>query len=93
MGGPAEFPSEPDRCYGEQDGDVSPVLPANEGSPAAGADRARAHGLPDVDELAQLNRAIHEDDGLPGAYALDQRATLRGCLSRAADATTRRLTG
>lgn len=34
-----------------------------------------------LDELRDLNRRIHEDSGDPGAFALDQRAPLLGCLS------------
>lgn len=49
----------------------------------AGAEDARPPGFPTVEELRELNRAIHEDAGFPEHFKLDQRSPLDSCLARA----------
>jgi death-on-curing protein len=69
--------------YRSGHGDSSRVLHSREGQPAAGAEDARPPGFPSVEELCELNRAIHEDAGQPERYKLDQPAPLESCLDRA----------
>lgn len=56
----------------------------------AGAENARPPGFPSVEELKELNRAIHEDAGFPEHFELDQRSPLDTALgqTRAAYAST-----
>lgn len=69
--------------YHEGHGDTGRILRPDEEREAAlpaplGPSVAVARFL---DELRELNRRIHEDSGDPGAFALDQRAPLLGCLT------------
>lgn len=67
--------------YDQPHGDPRRVLRTDEAREAAVPEEARPSPfVPSIDELAGLNRRIHEDDGAPGAFALDQRAPLLGCL-------------
>ena len=68
--------------YDERHGDAGRVLRPDEARDAAVAKAAGPSSLvPSIEELADLNRRIHEDDGIPGAFALDQRAPLLSCLT------------
>lgn len=80
----------PKRGYDEQHGNPGGALPAHEKRDAALPAEAGASLVPDLEELCDLNRRIHEDDELPERFALDQRAPLLGLLedARAVDTTT-----
>ena len=69
--------------YDEEHGEPRRLLRQDE---ARGAALPAAAGpspfVPSIEELAELNRRIHEDAGLPGAFALDQRAPLCSCLTQ-----------
>lgn len=75
-GNPFNMPKE---GYDEAHGDDGGVLRSDEEPESAGSPEAGAPS-PSIDELCELNRRIHEDARVPGAYALDQRAPLLGCL-------------
>jgi len=68
------------RQEGHDPGGVLPTRPAQE---PQGDGAARPPGVPAVGELAELNRAIHDDAGQPERYALDQRAPLLDVLKDA----------
>ncbi len=61
--------------YGSRGG-----LPTQRSQAPEGDEDARPPGVPRLEELAELNRAIHDDDGTPERFALDQRATVRSVL-------------
>lgn len=67
--------------YDEPHGDDGGILPPDEGPESARSAEAGTPS-PSIEELCELNRSIHEDAGVPGAYALDQRAPLLGCLEQ-----------
>jgi hypothetical protein len=67
--------------YDGTHGDTGGILRSDKEREAALSPSA---GTPDdalLAELCELNRRIHEDAGVPGAFALDQRAPLLGCVS------------
>jgi prophage maintenance system killer protein len=76
--------------YDQPHGDPGGVLRPDEEREAALPAAARASHVPSLEELCALNRRIHEDEGLPGAFALDQRAPLLGRLEtvRAVDTSS-----
>lgn len=61
-------------------GGVLPTRPAQE---PPGDGTARAPGVPLLNELVDLNQAIHDAAGQPERFALDQRAPLLGVLQAA----------
>lgn len=73
-------------CYGDRDDDSGRTLPKNEEEPAASLEDARPPGLPSIEELKELNRDIHEDNGIPEHFALDQPSLLESALERAGNA-------
>lgn len=71
----------PKRGYDQSHGDDGGVLQPDEGGEAA-LPAAAGPPSPNIAELRELNREVHEDARLPGAYALDQPAPLLGCLEK-----------
>ncbi|MEV4419738.1 hypothetical protein AB0L40_07145 [Patulibacter sp. NPDC049589] len=69
------------------------AFPTQRAGTSAGHEDSRPPGFPDVAELADLNRAIHDDAGQPERFALDQRAPLLGVLQEAAVAYSRDVDG
>lgn len=73
-------------CYSNHSDDPRRTFSKDEAEPAAGFEDARPPGFPSIEELKELNREIHEDDGLPEHFALDQPSFLESALERASDA-------
>jgi prophage maintenance system killer protein len=84
----------PKRGYDQLHGDPGGILrPDEEREAALPAAAGPSLHVPSIEELEGLNRRIHEDDGLPGAFALDQRAPLLGRLEAARAVDTSALGG
>lgn len=74
----------PKKGYDQGHGDAGSILPADEEQDAALPTAARtSRYVPSIEDLEELNRDIHDDAGLPGSFALDQRAPLLGVLDAA----------
>lgn len=62
------------------------VLPEVQGEREPRFGEAGPPGLPLLDDLKAVNRAIHDDAGQPERYALDQLSPLKSVIDRAAQA-------
>lgn len=74
--------------YDQRHGDSGRIFRPDQEQQAAVPASSGPSLVPGVGELCELNRSIHDDDGIPAAYALDQRAPLLDCLSAVAEIDT-----
>jgi hypothetical protein len=62
------------------------IFPQVQGDRASGTGGAWPPGFPTLDDLKEVNRAIHDDAEQPERYALDQPSPLQSSLERARQA-------
>lgn len=92
MGRGKEDSKHPRRKLDRREGDGYPqeheagrVFSEVQGSRETRSGAAGTSSVPTLDDLKELNRAIHEDAGQPPLYALDQPAPLIGVIEQARD--------
>ncbi|MBF6620113.1 MAG: Fic family protein [Patulibacter sp.] len=67
-------------AYDYSDDETGGVLPTQPPQESQGDGDAGSPGLPSLRDVAELNRAIHDEAGQPERFALDQRSPLQGVL-------------
>jgi prophage maintenance system killer protein len=95
-GSPENHDPEPDQSpgatgdggYSPRHGDAGGVLPKEQAEPSEGPEDAGPPGFPSLEDLKELNRAIHDDAGTPERYALDQPSPVQSCLTKAREGWT-----